>query len=540
MVTIKGKSISPGIAIGTIQKISKASSSVARTTVTDPEAEVKRFEAALAEAEAQLAALYKKAQKEVGESEAAIFEVHGMLLKDPDLTEKVKDVIRTQQVVSEFALSSVKTSILERFSSMEDAYMRERTADIQDIICRLMDILTGSGKDQILDRPMILMAEELTPSNTLQIERKNLLALITRFGSSNSHASILARIMNIPAIANVDIDDDWNGKTAILDGYTDTLIIEPTKQVLSQMKARQKEEENDRRTLQAFKGIESITSDGHKINLFANIGSTEDVGSALENDAEGIGLFRSEFLFLNRSTPPSEEEQFQAYKTVAENMEGKKVIIRTLDLGADKQANYLQLDKEENPAMGFRAIRISLSRPELFKTQLRAIYRSSAFGNIALMFPMIISVDEVKRIKEILSEVKADLDKQGISYKDIEIGIMVETPAAVILSRELAEEVDFLSIGSNDLTQYALAMDRQNPYLDAFYDPHHPAVLKMIELVVQNAHKVGCQVGICGELAADLSLTETFLRMGIDELSVAPVGILGLRKKIRETSLNYD
>ena len=540
MITIQGKSISPGIAIGTIQKISKASSSVARTTVTDPEAEVKRFEAALAETEAQLAALYKKAQKEVGESEAAIFEVHGMLLKDPDLTEKVKDVIRTQQVVSEFALSSVKTSILERFSSMEDAYMRERTADIQDIICRLMDILTGSGKDQILDRPMILMAEELTPSNTLQIERKNLLALITRFGSSNSHASILARIMNIPAIANVDIDDDWNGKTAILDGYTGTLIIEPTKQVLSQMKARQKEEENDRRTLQAFKGIESITSDGHKINLFANIGSTEDVGSALENDAEGIGLFRSEFLFLNRSTPPSEEEQFQAYKTVAENMEGKKVIIRTLDLGADKQVNYLQLDKEENPAMGFRAIRISLSRPELFKTQLRAIYRASAFGNISLMFPMIISVDEVKRIKEILSEVKADLDKQGISYKDIEIGIMVETPAAVILSRELAEEVDFLSIGSNDLTQYALAMDRQNPYLDAFYDPHHPAVLKMIELVVQNAHKVGCQVGICGELAADLSLTETFLRMGIDELSVAPVGILGLRKKIRETSLNYD
>lgn len=539
MITIKGKSISPGIAIGAIQKISKTAPSVSKTSVTDPEAEVRRFEAALAKAEAHLDALYKKALKEVGASEAAIFEVHGMILKDPDFTEKVKDVIRTQQVVSEFALSTVEKDLLESFSSMESEYMKERAADIQDITRRLMDILTENDRQSTLDEPMILMAEELTPSDTLQTERKNLLALVTRFGSANSHTSILARIMNIPAIANVDIADDWNGKTAILDGYTGTLIIEPDEQVLTQMKTRQKEEENNRRALQELIGKETITSDGHKINLFANIGSIKDVEPTLENDAEGIGLFRSEFLFLNRSNDPTEEEQFQAYKTVAENMEGKKVIIRTLDIGADKQADYLHLDKEENPVMGFRAIRISLSRPELFKTQLRAVYRASAFGNISLMFPMIISIDEVKRIKEIISEVKADLDKQGIFYQDIEIGIMVETPAAVMLSRELAEEVDFLSIGSNDLTQYTLAIDRQNPYLDAFYEPHHPAVLKMIELVAQNAHEAGCQVGICGELAADLSLTEAFLRMGIDELSVAPGAILSLRKKIRETSLNY-
>lgn len=539
MITIKGKSISPGIAIGAIQKISKTAPSVSKTSVTDPEAEVRRFEAALAKAEAHLDALYKKALKEVGASEAAIFEVHGMILKDPDFTEKVKDVIRTQQVVSEFALSTVEKDLLESFSSMESEYMKERAADIQDITRRLMDILTENDRQSTLDEPMILMAEELTPSDTLQIERKNLLALVTRFGSANSHTSILARIMNIPAIANVDIADDWDGKTAILDGYTGTLIIEPDEQVLTQMKTRQKEEENNRRALQELIGKETITSDGHKINLFANIGSIEDVEPTLENDAEGIGLFRSEFLFLNRSNDPTEEEQFQAYKTVAENMEGKKVIIRTLDIGADKQADYLHLNKEENPVMGFRAIRISLSRPELFKTQLRAVYRASAFGNISLMFPMIISIDEVKRIKEIISEVKADLDKQGIFYQDIEIGIMVETPAAVMLSRELAEEVDFLSIGSNDLTQYTLAIDRQNPYLDAFYDSHHPAVLKMIELVAQNAHEAGCQVGICGELAADLSLTEAFLRMGIDELSVAPGAILSLRKKIRETSLNY-
>lgn len=539
MITIKGKSISPGIAIGTIQKISKTASSVAKTSVIDTEAEVMRFDAALSEAEAQLDALYNKALKEVGESEAAIFEVHGMILKDPEFIEKVKDVIRTQQVISEFALSSVEKDLLENFSSIANEYMKERAADIQDIIRRLMDILTGNSRNQTLDQPVILMAEELTPSDTLQIDRKNLLALVTRFGSANSHASILARIMNIPAIANVDIADDWIGKSAILDGYTGTLIIEPTKQVLTQMKVRQKEEENNRRALQELKGKETVTCDGHKIDLFANIGSTEDVVSALENDAEGIGLFRSEFLFLNRSNDPTEEEQFQAYKIVAENMEGKKVIIRTLDIGADKPADFLHLDKEENPVMGFRAIRISLSRPELFKTQLRAVYRASAFGNISLMFPMIISVDEIKRIKELISEVKADLDKQGISYQDIELGVMVETPAAVMLSRELAEEVDFLSIGSNDLTQYTLAIDRQNPYLDAFYDPHHPAVLKMIELVAKNAHEAGCQVGICGELAADLSLTEAFLRMGIHELSVAPSAILSLRKKIRETSLNY-
>lgn len=539
MITIKGKSISPGIAIGTIQKISKTASSVAKTSVIDSEAEVMRFDAALSEAEAQLDALYNKALKEVGESEAAIFEVHGMILKDPEFIEKVKDVIRTQQVISEFALSSVEKDLLENFSSIANEYMKERAADIQDIIRRLMDILTGNSRNQTLDQPVILMAEELTPSDTLQIDRKNLLALVTRFGSANSHASILARIMNIPAIANVDIADDWIGKSAILDGYTGTLIIEPTKQVLTQMKVRQKEEENNRRVLQELKGKETVTCDGYKIDLFANIGSTEDVESALENDAEGIGLFRSEFLFLNRSNDPTEEEQFQAYKTVAENMEGKKVIIRTLDIGADKPADFLHLDKEENPVMGFRAIRISLSRPELFKTQLRAVYRASAFGNISLMFPMIISVDEIKRIKELILEVKADLDKQGISYQDIELGVMVETPAAVMLSRELAEEVDFLSIGSNDLTQYTLAIDRQNPYLDAFYDPHHPAILKMIELVAKNAHEAGCQVGICGELAADLSLTEAFLRMGIDELSVAPSAILSLRKKIRETSLNY-
>ena len=539
MITIKGKSISPGIAIGTIHKISKTASSATKISITDSDAEIKRFEAALTEAELQLDTLYKKALQEVGPSEAAIFEVHSMILKDPDFTGKVKAVIRTQQVVSESALSSVETTLLENFSSMEDSYIKERAADIQDITSRLVDILAGDSRKQTLDRPMILMAEELTPSDTLQIDRNNLLALVTRFGSPNSHASILARIMNVPAIANVDIADDWDGKMVILDGYTGTLIIEPTERILVQMKARQKEEENNRRALLELKGKETITSDGHKIDLFANIGSTEDVESALENDAEGIGLFRSEFLFLNRSNDPTEEEQFQAYKTVAENMEGKKVIIRTLDIGADKPADFLHLDKEENPVMGFRAIRISLSRPELFKTQLRAVYRASAFGNISLMFPMIISVDEIKRIKELISEVKIDLNKQGIAYRNIEIGIMIETPAAVMLSRELAEEVDFFSIGSNDLTQYTLAIDRQNPYLDAFYDSHHPAVLRMIELVTKNAHEAGCQVGICGELAADMSLTEVFLKMGIDELSVAPSAILSLRKKIRETSLNY-
>ena len=539
MIRVNGKSIVKGIAIGRIIKFSKAENQVKRNKITDVEAEIKRYEAANVKAAEQLDSLYQKALKEVGESGAAIFEVHSMMLSDDDYVDSVINIIRTQEVNAEFAVATTGDNFSELFASMEDEYMKARAADIKDISERLIRILSGNAEgDNRMEEPVIIMAEDLAPSETVQLDKEKLLAFVTRLGSSNSHTAILARTMNIPALINVDISDEWNGKMAVVDGYDGALIIDPTEEVLTYMREKQKEDEENRRLLQDLKGKENITKDGHKINVYANIGNVSDVAYALSNDAGGIGLFRSEFLYLETKDYPTEEEQFKAYRTVAENMAGRKVIIRTLDIGADKQVDYFHLDPEDNPAMGFRAIRICLTRPEIFKTQLRALLRASAFGNISIMFPMIISVDEVRQIKSILEEVKADLKKQEISYHDVEIGIMIETPAAVMISGELAKEVDFFSIGTNDLTQYTLAIDRQNPRLDAFYDPHHPAVLEMIRQVIENGHKENCWVGICGELGADPELTKTFLEMGIDELSVSPSSILSLRKTIREITLN--
>lgn len=539
MIRVNGKSIVKGIAIGRIIKFSKAENQVKRNKITDVEAEIKRYEAANVKAAEQLDSLYQKALKEVGESGAAIFEVHSMMLSDDDYVDSVINIIRTQEVNAEFAVATTGDNFSELFASMEDEYMKARAADIKDISERLIRILSGNAEgDNRMEEPVIIMAEDLAPSETVQLDKEKLLAFVTRLGSSNSHTAILARTMNIPALINVDISDEWNGKMAVVDGYDGALIIDPTEEVLTYMREKQKEDEENRKLLQDLKGKENITKDGHKINVYANIGNVSDVAYALSNDAGGIGLFRSEFLYLETKDYPTEEEQFKAYRTVAENMAGRKVIIRTLDIGADKQVDYFHLDPEDNPAMGFRAIRICLTRPEIFKTQLRALLRASAFGNISIMFPMIISVDEVRQIKSILEEVKADLKKQEISYHDVEIGIMIETPAAVMISGELAKEVDFFSIGTNDLTQYTLAIDRQNPRLDAFYDPHHPAVLEMIRQVIENGHKENCWVGICGELGADPELTKTFLEMGIDELSVSPSSILSLRKTIREITLN--
>lgn len=539
MIRVNGKSIVKGIAIGRIIKFSKAENQVKRNKITDVEAEIKRYEAANVKAAEQLDSLYQKALKEVGESGAAIFEVHSMMLSDDDYVDSVVNIIRTQEVNAEFAVATTGDNFSELFASMEDEYMKARAADIKDISERLIRILSGNAEgDNRMEEPVIIMAEDLAPSETVQLDKEKLLAFVTRLGSSNSHTAILARTMNIPALINVDISDEWNGRMAVVDGYDGALIIDPTEEVLAYMRGKQKEDEENRRLLQDLKGKENVTKDGHKINVYANIGNVSDVAYALSNDAGGIGLFRSEFLYLETKDYPTEEEQFKAYRTVAENMAGRKVIIRTLDIGADKQVDYFHLDPEDNPAMGFRAIRICLTRPEIFKTQLRALLRASAFGNISIMFPMIISVDEVRQIKSILEEVKADLKKQEISYHDVEIGIMIETPAAVMISGELAKEVDFFSIGTNDLTQYTLAIDRQNPRLDAFYDPHHPAVLEMIRQVIENGHKENCWVGICGELGADPELTKTFLEMGIDELSVSPSSILSLRKTIREITLN--
>lgn len=538
MIRINGKSIVKGIAIGRILKFSKKENPVKRTKITDAEAEVKRYLNASAQAEKQLDMLYQKALKEVGESGAAIFEIHSMMLKDDDYSDSIKNMIRTQEVNAEFAVASTSDNFSQLFASMDDEYMQARAADVRDISERLIRVLSGSDNQETnMEEPVIIMAEDLAPSETVQMDKEKLLAFVTRLGSSNSHTAILARTMNIPALINVEISDEWNGKTAIVDGYSGTLIIDPTDEVMQFMQDKQAEDIQNRKLLQDLKGKDNVTLDGQEIQVYANIGNVSDVAYALSNDAGGIGLFRSEFLYLEANDYPSEEDQFRAYRAVAENMAGRKVIIRTLDIGADKQVDYFGLDKEDNPAMGFRAIRICLSRPEIFKTQLRAILRASAFGNISVMFPMIISTDEVRQIKKILDEVKADLKADDIAYQDVEIGIMIETPAAVMISSELAKEVDFFSIGTNDLTQYTLAIDRQNPHLDAFYDSHHPAVLQMIRQVVANGHKEGCWVGICGELAADLSLTKTFLEMGIDELSVAPSSILNLRKTIRETTL---
>lgn len=534
MEIIQGKAIFGGITIGPISFFAKEQKQVKRTKVEDTEAEIARYEAALATAIEQLGALYEKALKEVGESEAQIFEVHQMMLEDDDYNDSVKNIITSQGLNAEYAVATTGDNFSTMFAAMDDEYFQARAVDVKDISERIINILMGIGEAKVSDEPSIIVAEDLAPSETVQMDKSKLLGFVTRLGSSNSHTAILARTMNIPALIQVDIKEEWNGKQAIIDGFSGKFIIEPEADVLEEYQKKQAEQQERRRLLAEQKGKPTVTKNGKAIKLFANIGSVSDLQSVMENDAAGIGLFRSEFLYLESDTYPTEEEQFKAYKMVAETMAGKKVIIRTLDIGADKQVDYFELDKEENPAMGLRAIRICLTRPEIFKTQLRALLRASAFGNIAVMYPMIISVEEVRKIKAIMEEVKAELDEAGIPYGNVEQGIMIETPAAVILSDLLAKEVDFFSIGTNDLTQYTLAIDRQNAKLDEFYNPHHEAVLRMIQMVVENAHKAGIWAGICGELGADLELTDRFMEMGVDELSVSPTFIYPVRQKIRE------
>lgn len=535
-MVIQGKSVFGGIAIGRLAIYNKAKHVVSKIEITDPDQELKRFRDAREEGKKQMMGLYEKTLKEAGKGNAAIFEVYQMMLDDHDYVESIRNMIKSQKVNAEFAVASTGDHYAEMFATMDDAYMKERAADVRDISDRLITILQGNGADGMdSEEPVILLADDLTPSETVQLDKSKVLSFVTRHGSTNSHTAILARTMNIPALIGVEYPDDVNGKMGIVDGFEGKIIIDPAMSVLEEYKAKKKKDDEKKRLLQELKGKENVTLDGKKIPLYANIGGASDLASVLANDADGIGLFRSEFLYMESEDYPTEEEQFQTYRMVAENMAGKKVMIRTLDIGADKQIGYFNLDKEENPAMGYRAIRICLDRTELFKTQLRALYRASYYGTISIMFPMIISVHEVKRIKEIIKEVKIELEVEAIPYKDCEIGIMIETPAAVMMSEELAEEVDFFSIGTNDLTQYTLAVDRQNPKLEHLYDVHHPAVLKMLRMVVENGHKGGCRVGICGELGADTTLTETFLKMGIDELSVNPSMILSVRDVIRRS-----
>ena len=528
-----GKSIFNGIAIGRILFYAKNQQQVKRYKIEDTEQEIVRYENAKEQAIGQLKNLYDKAVDEVGEANAMIFDVHAMMLEDDDYNESIYNIIRTEEINAEYAVAVTGDNFSAMFSEMEDEYFKARAADVKDISERVIAVLTGSEEEECMgEEPVIVVAEDLAPSETVQMDKSKLLAFVTRLGSSNSHTAILARTMNIPALIGVEISADWNGKMAIVDGKQGILYVDPDVPTLEQYIEERKKDEEQRALLQQLKGQPDITKDGRKIQLYANIGSVADVASVLANDAAGIGLFRSEFLYLEKDDYPTEEEQFQVYKTVAQNMAGKKVVIRTLDIGADKQADYFQLAHEENPAMGYRAIRICLDRIEIFKTQLRAIYRASAFGTISIMFPMIISVNEVRRIKEICEEVRQELDANHVSYGEVELGIMIETPAAVMISDQLAKEVDFFSIGTNDLTQYTLAIDRQNPQLDNIYDSHHPAVLRMIQMVIDNGHKENCWVGICGELGADTTLTETFINMGIDELSVSPGMVLPIRKII--------
>lgn len=537
-MVLEGKSVFGGIAIGRLSIYNKKENQVKREKITDVEAEITRFTDAKETAKEQLKGFYEKAVKEVGEVNAAIFEVHQMMLDDLDYAESITNMIRTQEVNAEFAVASTGDNFSKMFAAMDDDYMKERAADVKDISNRVISILQNAENGSVTgEEPVILLADDLAPSETVQLDKSKVLSFVTRHGTTNSHTAILARTMNIPALIGIDFSEDVNGKMGIVDGYTGKLYIEPDEEAMKKYEAKKAEDENKKRLLLELKGKENVTLDGKKINLYANIGGVADVANALSNDAGGIGLFRSEFLYLESEDYPTEEAQFAAYKTVAENMAGKKVIIRTLDIGADKQVDYFHMEKEENPAMGYRAIRICLDRPEIFKTQLRAIYRASYYGTISIMFPMIISVKEVKRIKEIVAEVKAELTAEGIPFKDCELGIMIETPAAVMISDLLAEEVDFFSIGTNDLTQYTLAIDRQNPKLDSFYDSHHEAILRMLQMVVDNGHKHGCWVGICGELGADTTLTSTFLKMGFDELSVSPAMILRVREEIRNTKV---
>ena len=532
-----GKSIFKGIAIGKILFYQKGEQPVKRVKIEDTAEQIKRYEDARAKAAEQLQGLYEKALKEVGEANAAVFEVHQMMLEDDDYINSVVNIIETQQVNAEFAVATTGDNFAKMFAEMEDDYFKARAADVKDISERMVNILSGNESGGAIgDEPVIVVAEDLAPSETVQMDKEKLLAFVTRLGSANSHTAILARTMNIPALIEVDIKEEWNGKMAVVDGYTGTFYIDPDEDILKKMQEKKEEDIKARELLQELKGKEDVTVDGKHIKLYANIGGVKDVASVLANDAAGIGLFRSEFLYLEADNYPNEEAQFQAYKTVAENMAGKKVIVRTLDIGADKQVDYFNLDHEENPAMGYRAIRICLDRRDIFRTQLRALLRASAYGNIGIMYPMIISVDEVKEIKKIVESIKTELTEKGIEYGEVEQGIMIETPAAVMISDLLAEEVDFFSIGTNDLTQYTLAIDRQNSKLDNIYDSHHPAVLRMIQKTIENGHKAGCWVGICGELGADMTLTETFLKMGIDELSVSPTFVLPIRKLIREMS----
>lgn len=532
-----GKSIFKGIAIGKILFYQKGEQPVKRVKIEDTAEQIKRYEDARAKAAEQLQGLYEKALKEVGEANAAVFEVHQMMLEDDDYIDSVVNIIETQQVNAEFAVATTGDNFAKMFAEMEDDYFKARAADVKDISERMVNILSGNESGGAIgDEPVIVVAEDLAPSETVQMDKEKLLAFVTRLGSANSHTAILARTMNIPALIEVDIKEEWNGKMAVVDGYTGTFYIDPDEDILKKMQEKKEEDIKARELLQELKGKEDVTVDGKHIKLYANIGGVKDVASVLANDAAGIGLFRSEFLYLEADNYPDEEAQFQAYKTVAENMAGKKVIVRTLDIGADKQVDYFNLDHEENPAMGYRAIRICLDRRDIFRTQLRALLRASAYGNIGIMYPMIISVDEVKEIKKIVESIKAELTEKGIEYGEVEQGIMIETPAAVMISDLLSEEVDFFSIGTNDLTQYTLAIDRQNSKLDNIYDAHHPAVLRMIQKTIENGHKAGCWVGICGELGADMTLTETFLKMGIDELSVSPTFVLPIRKLIREMS----
>ena len=538
MQIYNGKSVFGGIAIGKISVYQKKEQQVKRVKIDDPEQEMARYEKA--KGIKQLQGLYDKALREVGEANAAIFEVHQMMMEDDGYNESVENIIRSQGVNAEYAVATTGDNYAQMFSAMDDDYMRERAADVRDISERLLTILNGEETGAVdADEPKIIVAEDLAPSETVQLDKDKVLSFVTVKGSLNSHTAILARTMAIPALVNtsVSLESEMDGRLGIVDGADGTFYVDPDEETLAEMKKRQEEDLSRKQLLLTLKGKENVTLDGQKVMLYANIGNIKDLATVIQNDAGGIGLFRSEFIYLEKEDFPTEEEQFQIYRQVAQTMAGKRVIIRTLDIGADKQCDYFHMEHEENPALGCRAIRICLTRPEIFKTQLRALFRASAFGKIAIMYPMITSVQEVRKIKEIVEEVKAELTSQGVEFGNPEQGIMIETPAAAIISDDLAKEVDFFSIGTNDLSQYTMAIDRQNPQLDLFFDPHHPAVLRMISLVVENAHKAGIWAGICGELGADQSLTKEFLAMGVDELSVSPGSILPLRKIILETNV---
>lgn len=543
MEVYQGKSVFGGIAIGRISVHKKDEQQVKRVRIEDSEQEILRYRQAKQTAMEQLQGLYQKALKEVGEANAAIFEIHQMMLEDDDYNESVENIIRMQQVNAEYAVASTGDNFAQMFSAMDDDYMRARSADVKDISERVLSVLGGRATGIAASgEPVIIVADDLAPSETVQLNKDLVLSFVTVHGSVNSHTAILARTMSIPALIGtaIPLTDDIDGKVGIVDGKNGCIYVDPDEDTLGKMQQLKLEEQEKKELLQTLKGRENITIDGKKIMLYANIGNSKDLAAVLQNDAGGIGLFRSEFIYLERDTFPTEEEQFQIYRTVAETMAGKPVIIRTLDIGADKKCDYFEMEPEENPAMGCRAIRICLTRPEIFKTQLRALFRASAFGNISIMYPMIISVDELRKIKTIVAEIRQELTEQGVTFGEPKQGIMIETPAAVMMSEELAKEVDFFSIGTNDLTQYTLAIDRQNPKLDAFYDPHHPAVLRMIQMVVENAHKSGIWAGICGELGADTTLTRRFLAMGVDELSMSPGSILPVRKIILETDVTKE